>query len=837
MLELISVHVPKSAGMTILSCLTDYYGLDDLFLDYGGAPRPARLDRAYSSQGWFVPTARRCIHGFFNLRKYELLQPRFLVTCLREPTQRLISQYWYWMHYEGSENPLVDDVQTGKIGLVELAQQASTGELYTKTLFGEVDMHAFDLIGNFDDVDHYIDQVGALLGTSFKKQSLNENPEASYQQRVRETFADNVLMGRIRDCLRREIRFFERHAGRGLVSHAAPTPGMFARLQHFEDVIKRHPKAEEFWPPRHMNAVPRLQCQLEAEVYFYERHAEQPSTRDRLLDGSLNFDLLTGRDLVVGEEMAGDPRQQLKESDVVVDIGAGVFRSVPDIVPRIAAGNYFAIEPNKEMVAWGYENVIVAREFSGQVPPENIAYDNTFDFSWIGRPIDVAIANFVFTELPLAAFEQCLRNLASAMRSGGRFHLSDCPAPANDDARQMIMYLDGTVTFPDRMPFHHSLTDLTRLTEYCGWSVEDEIPLGTHAWTKFHRLTLRYGTARNETSPRAERKIPKLSETTLSPPIRYWWQSAEIWRHINSLLGDSRTPVQSSGFHNLITKTAGRRLGRGLSIGCGTGARELRLLLTGTVEHFDLYERSERWIESGKAEAVLFGLSDRVTWHLMDDNLATTDTGFELVYWNNTLHLQADVDRAVAWSLERLKAGGVFAMDGYVGPSRFQWSDDAMHCASTFRKSLPARFLVRPGGGSFPREVHRPSVESVMESNPAFAADSARILTVIETRLPGARIVPTGGCIYQLGFDGLIANVDEVQDAWVFSSALLLDRTLMDLGQTLYAVAVGLKSEDTTPRQLSKRSGQKHAIAGSRASRIRKDPGDLPPSRTEKEVE
>jgi len=44
----------------------------------------------------------------------------------------------------------------------------------------------------------------------------------------------------------------------------------------------------------------------------------------------------------------------------------------------------------------------------------------------------------------------------------------------------------------------------------------------------------------------------------------------------------------------------------------------------------------------------------------------------DFVHWNNALHHMLNFEKAVQWSYQILKVDGVFYMDDFVGPSRFQ---------------------------------------------------------------------------------------------------------------------------------------------------------------------
>lgn len=290
----------------------------------------------------------------------------------------------------------------------------------------------------------------------------------------------------------------------------------------------------------------------------------------------------------------------------------------------------------------------------------------------------------------------------------------------------------------------------------------------------------------------------KVTESGPRAGVKNWWQSPAIWRHINGLAGSADDAGQHTGFARILERKAGGALARGISVGCGTGAKEMRLIRMGIVEHFDLYEITEARIAIGIAEAEKFGISGKVTWHRADAFVSCTRSDYDVVHWNNALHHMLDVDAAVAWSMERLRPGGLFAMDDFVGPSRFQWTDLDLTLAADFRRSLPQRLMSIPGhpGRFYNAELPRPTIEAMIAMDPTESADSGRILDVVRARVPGVQIIPTGGVIYQLGLRDILGNfTDSPEDQGLLALALLLDREITALtGQTHYAIAVGAKA-------------------------------------------
>lgn len=214
------------------------------------------------------------------------------------------------------------------------------------------------------------------------------------------------------------------------------------------------------------------------------------------------------------------------------------------------------------------------------------------------------------------------------------------------------------------------------------------------------------------------------------------------------------------------------------------------MVSAGLVRHFDLFEISEVRAESGRALATRKGVSDRVAFHTCD--AFEQDLGqYDLVYWNNALHHMLDADSAVRWSRERLKLGGSFVMDDYVGPNRHQWTDVELDVAQGVRLMLPPQYRRDPQAPEreLPLRPLRKSVEEMVRRDPTEAPDSENILPSVSRHFPNAEIIPTGGVIYHLALNEVIANFDETRDVGLLEALLAMDRALTDVGLSHYAVA------------------------------------------------
>lgn len=247
----------------------------------------------------------------------------------------------------------------------------------------------------------------------------------------------------------------------------------------------------------------------------------------------------------------------------------------------------------------------------------------------------------------------------------------------------------------------------------------------------------------------------------------HWWEHQLIVRHVNQVICGRPATGIAGGDVEVLRE---RRFAQAVSIGCGSGSKEMALLSTGVVGHFHLYEVAEARVARGREEAERRGLADRMSWHCQPADFSRPEQ-VDLVYWNNALHHMLDVERAVAWSRA---SGQALYMNDYVGPDRFQWPDEMLSAANEIRTILGAPPLSRP------------DPELLARDDPTEAAQSEQILPAIRRHFPDAAIRPTGGVVYHLALRGLLKRVDET----LLRALLVVDRLYAERGLTHYAIAL-----------------------------------------------
>jgi SAM-dependent methyltransferase len=273
--------------------------------------------------------------------------------------------------------------------------------------------------------------------------------------------------------------------------------------------------------------------------------------------------------------------------------------------------------------------------------------------------------------------------------------------------------------------------------------------------------------------------------------LRRWWQAEPVVRHINARICGTAHTEGHAGFHEGIGTRWGARLPleRVVSVGGGTGGKELHCLARGLFQHVDLYELSHDAVTQGRALAQAHGLQERIRFHLADALTAAPRRHYDAVYWNNALHHMPDTPAAIAWSHDVLRPGGLFLMDDYVGASRFQWSERMLAVNREWWRALPEPYRRDPESNLALPEPRRPDPRALMASDPSEAADSERILPALRRRFPGVEIVLTGGGVYHVGLNDVLHHLLEHGDDTRLAAALALDDQLVAEGETHYAVA------------------------------------------------
>ena len=208
--KLISVHFPKAAGSSLIKAYENAFGPDYVCRDDENDP----LDPC----------------GIINLdpARYEKTKPTSLghyavahglrVVALREPVDNVISFYYYWRLIADRADPgykghgLYRHFCDAQPSLFEFAAIPSIRYLMTRVYFRDVDMTQFDAIGDYVDLNRYLQQVASLTGIELGPLPRVNVTESSDERRS--VLEDARVLAKLRDLLSEDSKFYERYCRR-----------------------------------------------------------------------------------------------------------------------------------------------------------------------------------------------------------------------------------------------------------------------------------------------------------------------------------------------------------------------------------------------------------------------------------------------------------------------------------------------------------------------------------------------------------------------------------------------------------------------------------------------
>jgi len=156
--------------------------------------------------------------------------------------------------------------------------------------------------------------------------------------------------------------------------------------------------------------------------------------------------------------------QGLNPKMLFLDVGCGSLRGGVHFINYLGPGNYYGIDANQSLLDAGYDIELRNSNLQSKMPRQNLLVNRKFEFSLFGKQFDYALAQSVFTHLPLNHIRHCLINLSGSLKPGGQFFATffECPESSSIEA-DMIHEPGGIKTFIDQDPYHYKVSDL----EWC----------------------------------------------------------------------------------------------------------------------------------------------------------------------------------------------------------------------------------------------------------------------------------------------------------------------------------------------------------------------------------
>lgn len=208
--EIISVHVHKTAGSTFGRALKQVYGEMEFFGDYQPENFEKTLERL-SAQPQI-----RVIHGHFAAGKYKGYFPSAKrVIWLRNPIIQFISGYYFWksqpqknVFFSQEHKYMVEN----NISLLEFAEiQAKKGinplaDFYCR----DVNLSDFYFVGVQEFFQDDLAELKQVLGwPDFKMEVFNQNKYPNYREHLQKALDDKNTLKKLTEITSKDMELYE----------------------------------------------------------------------------------------------------------------------------------------------------------------------------------------------------------------------------------------------------------------------------------------------------------------------------------------------------------------------------------------------------------------------------------------------------------------------------------------------------------------------------------------------------------------------------------------------------------------------------------------------------
>jgi ubiquinone/menaquinone biosynthesis C-methylase UbiE len=141
----------------------------------------------------------------------------------------------------------------------------------------------------------------------------------------------------------------------------------------------------------------------------------------------------------------------------LLDIGCGALRGGIQFIHYLDRGHYYGIDINPSLIEAGKKEIQEAGLMDKQA---HLLVNGKFEAGQFGKCFDYAIAQSVFTHLPINHIVRCLAEMRKVLKPGGVFFATFFEAPSAVHLDRITHPLGGIVTNYDIDPFHYSFEEI-----------------------------------------------------------------------------------------------------------------------------------------------------------------------------------------------------------------------------------------------------------------------------------------------------------------------------------------------------------------------------------------
>ncbi len=217
--------------------------------------------------------------------------------------------------------------------------------------------------------------------------------------------------------------------------------------------------------------------------------------------------------------------------------------------------------------------------------------------------------------------------------------------------------------------------------------------------------------------------------------------------------------------------------GKVLVLGCGQSFAEHWLAASKTAQFAHGIDVSPGAIEKARAEVVSQSLNGRVTHEIMDINkLSLSENSYDGLLISQAMHHFENLEHICAELTKGLKPGAPIVIDDFVGPTRFQYSDERLDLMNRLLACLPPHMQKPP--------IERIPIESFLKTDPSEGVRCDEIPGIIQNFFEIERALPYGGSIIYQVLQDIVQKInhDDPRDTAIVNLLVAFEENLIKTG-------------------------------------------------------
>ncbi len=294
-----------------------------------------------------------------------------------------------------------------------------------------------------------------------------------------------------------------------------------------------------------------------------------------------------------------------------------------------------------------------------------------------------------------------------------------------------------------------------------------------------------------------ENRVKDAWANTDCPPNN-WWDVPDVNERWNRLISGKKNVE----YYEYIAKKylRNRKNLIALSLGCGTGHRELKWAGLKKFKTIDAVDISKPRIDMAIEEAREKGYDRIIAYKVADVyKMEMAELHYDAIFAEGSLHHFSPLNVLLQRINTSLKPGGYFIINEFVGPTRFQWTDRQIEVINGILSIIPAKYKTLWKSEKTKSNIIRPSKLRMILEDPSEAVESSNIMALINQIFDVVEVRPYGGTILHMLLSGIGHNfLSSEKEAQRWLSMLFEVEDLLMLEKELssdFVVAVCRKRE------------------------------------------